>query len=135
MAEIGVRWKPSDVGASYLFAKFNWLQSAKQVAHSHAIMGIVHFGSKWPTIPEAAILDLRKAVGDQELCVIDDSVKPGDEITISGGAFHGLQAVVTHVKPAQERVRVLFDFLGRQTAADIGTDQIVKQKGDRGAIL
>lgn len=131
----GPVWVTEALFPSYLFAKFNWIQSARQVHHSHAIIGIVHFGEKWPTVPEQAIIDLRNAVGEQELCVVDDSVQPGDEITISGGAFHGLQAIVTQIKPAQERVRVLFDFLGRQTAAEVCTAQIVKKKGDRGGIL
>lgn len=131
----GPVWVTEALFPCYLFAKFNWLESAREVHHSHAIAGIVHFGAKWPTIPEETILDLRKAVGEQELCVVDDSLSPGDEITISGGVFHGLQAVVTQVKPAQERVRVLLEFLGRQTTAEIGAKEIVKKEGDRGVIL
>lgn len=131
----GPVWVTEALFPSYLFAKFHWATSARQVHHSHGILGIVHFGEKWPTIPEQAIADLRQAVGNEELCVVDNSVQAGDEITIAGGAFHGLQAIVTHVKPAQERVRVLLEFLGRQTVTEICADQIVKKKGDRGAIL
>ncbi len=131
----GPVWVTEALFPSYLFAKFNRLHSARQVHHSHGILGIVHFGDKWPVIPEQAILDLRNAVGEEELRVVDDSMKPGDEVTLSGGAFHGLEAVVAQVKPAQERVRVLLEFLGRQTATEVGIRQIVKKKGDRKAIL
>jgi transcription antitermination factor NusG len=43
------------------------------------------------------------------------------------GVFLGLQAVVTQVLPAAQRVRILLDFLGRQTEAEVENASLLPQ--------
>jgi transcriptional antiterminator RfaH len=59
--------------------------------------------------------------------VIPMELEPGEEIQISGGAFHGLKAVVTQVIPARQRVAVLMDFLGRQTMVEVDVNSVVRE--------
>lgn len=120
---------------NYLFARFDWQTSLRQVQHARGVRGVVHFGERWPTINEAIIEDLRRAVGTTELCVIPDQLAPGDEVEIVGGNFQGLQAVVTRVMPNRERVAVLMEFLGRQTSIELPADAIIKQGSERSKIL
>jgi transcriptional antiterminator RfaH len=65
-------------------------------------------------------------VGAEELRILGDNLETGDEVQISGGAFHGLQGVVTRVMPAKARVAVLLDFLGRQSTVEVELDAVVK---------
>lgn len=110
---------------NYLFARFNLSSQLLAVQNSHAVRGIVHFGGKWPSVPEATISGLRTSLGDSEVLVIPDQFEPGQLVEIAGGAFHGLSAVVLRVMPARERVAVLLDFLGRQTTVELAQDALV----------
>ncbi len=116
---------------NYLFAKFDWEQSLNRIHYSPGVSGVVHFGNKWPTIPDSAIEEIRRLIGTEEVQVISNQVAPGDEIDVSGGVFHGLQAVVTSVMPGKDRVLVLMDFLGRQTAVEIEMRSIIRRSPGR----
>ena len=122
----GPVWVTESLFPSYLFARFDWKDSLRLVHHTAGVAGIVHFGSRWPTIPDEVIEQLRTEVGQEELRVIGETLALGDEVQISGGAFHGLQGVVARVMPARARVAVLLEFLGRQSAIEVATDAVVK---------
>jgi transcriptional antiterminator RfaH len=111
---------------NYLFARFDWKASLTRVHYAPGVSGVVHFGSKWPTVPEPAIDEIRALIGDQGIHVIPDEVAIGDEVTVSGGVFHGLQAIVTQVMPGKQRVMVLMDFLGRQTTVEVGLHSVIR---------
>lgn len=111
---------------NYLFARFDWKTSLTRVHYAPGISGVVHFGCKWPTVPDQAIDELRNLIGSEGIHVVSNEVAPGDEVTISGGSFHGLEAVVTQVMPGKQRVLVLMDFLGRQTSVELGVQSIIR---------
>lgn len=116
---------------NYLFARFDWKTSLARVHHAPGVQGVVHFGPKWPTVPESVIADLKASLGPEELRVLSNNLQPGDAVDVSGGLFHGLQAVITQVMPGKQRVLVLMDFLGRQSPVDLGMDAVVKRHGNR----
>ena len=80
---------------------------------------IVHFGDRLATLPENLVVGLQSRVGAEEVVTIDSSVKIGQAVEIIEGPFRGLQVVVTCLLPAKERVRVLFEFLGRSVQMEI----------------
>jgi len=49
--------------------------------------------------------------------------------------MRGLIAVVSRVMPGRERVIVLMEFLGRQTAVELSTHAVVKDRDDRSLVL
>ena len=70
---------------------------------------IVRFGDQVAAIPDPTVIAL--ACGNhEETVVIEPEVQVGDEVRIADGAFHGLEAVVTQVLPAKERVRSCSNF-------------------------
>jgi transcriptional antiterminator RfaH len=111
---------------NYLFARFDWQTMLNRVHYSPGVSGIVHFGSKWPTVPDEAIQEIRRVLGAGGVHVISNDLAPGDGVSVSGGVFHGLNAIITQVMPGKERVLVLMDFLGRQTAVELKVQSIVK---------
>jgi len=121
----GPAWVTEALFQNYLFARFDLLVSARRAQAARGVRGIVHFGSRWPTVPEAAIHELRAAMEGQELRVVEDTLQPGDTVQIATGAMHGLEAVVSRVMPARLRVAVLLDFLGRQTAVELDRGQLM----------
>jgi len=130
----GPAWFTEALFPNYLFARFNFPAAHKKVDHARGVTGIVHFGRHWPQIPDTVIAELRATVTGEEGHVIDNEFQPGEEVVISGGAFHDLRAVVTRVLPARERVAVLLDFLGRQTMLEVPQSEVVRQSDARRAL-
>jgi len=131
----GPAWFTEALFPNYLFARFDWQTSFRQVMHSSGVAGIVHFGDKWPTIPNADIEELQRRFGEAELHVIDPELSEGDTVQIASGAFQGLSAVISKVMPSAERVKVLLEFVGRQTAVEIDKSALVSQQSVRQKLL
>jgi transcriptional antiterminator RfaH len=121
----GPVWVTESLFPGYLFARFDWHQYLRLVHHTAGVTGVVHFGSRWPTVPDEVIDGLRHSVGPEELRVLGADMAEGEEVQIAGGAFHGLAGVVTRVMPARKRVAVLLEFLGRQTTVEVTMDAVV----------
>jgi len=126
----GEVWVTEALFQNYLFARFDLSAALRRVQHARGVRGIVHFGTRWPTIPDAAIDELRAALEGQEVRTIDHMLRPGEWVEINSGAMRGLQAVVSHVHPARQRVAILLDFLGRQTAVELHSSQITSVNED-----
>ena len=122
----GPVWFTESLFPNYLFARFDWRNCLRLVHHSAGVAAVVHFGSRWPTVPDGVIAELRAGIGQDDLRVVMETVEPGEEVQISGGTFHGLQGVVTRVMPARMRVAILLDFLGRQATVEVSLDAVVR---------
>ncbi|HEX5400253.1 MAG TPA: transcription termination/antitermination NusG family protein [Verrucomicrobiae bacterium] len=127
----GTVWVTEALFPGYLFGRFNWPGSLRLVQHSRGVRGVVHFGERWPAIPDAVIRELREAVGTTGLRIISDTFSPGDEVEITEGAMRGLRAVVTRALPGRERIAVLMDFLGRQTQIELPRHFLLKEGDER----
>jgi len=131
----GTVWVTEALFPGYLFARFDWQASLRQVQHSRGVRGVVHFGERWPAIPVKTIRELQQAVGADGLRTIPEQFLPGDEVEITEGAMRGLRAVVTRVLPGLERIAVLMEFLGRQTMIELPRHFIIKEGDERSAIF
>lgn len=115
----GPVWFTEAMFPTYIFARFDVRQSWKAVLYTTGVTGIVHFGDAYVPVPDGAVEALRAGVAGDGIRVFDRPFEPGDETTVLAGPFHGLQAVVTRVLPSRERVRILLEFLGRATEAEV----------------
>jgi len=120
----GMAWVTEALFRDYLFARFDLDLRLRRVQHARSVRGVVHFGQRWPTIPDAVIAELQAAMGGQGLRQIEEALQPGDLVQVAGGPMHGLEAVVTRVMPGRQRVAVLLDFLGRQTMVELSRGQL-----------
>ena len=127
----GPVWFTEALFPGYFFARFELAACRRQVHHARGVRGIVHFGDQWPAVPDGAIEDLRATVGANQVHVIEDNFQPGEAVLISGGPLHNLRAVVTRVMSGGERVALLLDFLGRQTAAELPSSSVVRGENAR----
>jgi transcriptional antiterminator RfaH len=110
----GQMWMTEALFPGYLFARFDLPSRHREIGHAHGLRGIVHFGGLHPSVPDAVIDQLRLSLGEEELTEVSSDPEPGDAVVLTGGALHGLQAVVTQFLPTRERIRVLLEFMGRQ---------------------
>ncbi len=121
----GKVWFTEALFPGYLFSLFDWASSFRNVCSVNGVTSIVHFGENWPRIPHEAVQELRRLFGTQAVRVLNPELHVGDEVKIASGPFEGLLAVVNQVLPAPERVRVLLDFLGRQTSVEVGVTSVI----------
>jgi len=127
----GMAWVTEALFPNYFFAKFNWHDSLRRVQAVRGVSGVVHFGERWPVVPESSIRELQQAVGATGLRVISAGLAPGDAVQIVSGAMQGLTAVVSRVMPARERVAVLMEFLGRPTEIEMPANSLLKEGNAR----
>ena len=125
MTQRGPVWFVEAMFPGYLFAKFVYSIQHRAVESSHGIRGIVHFGDRLATLPENIVAALQSRVGEEEIVTLDCSLKVGQSVEIIEGPFQGLEVVVTHLLSAKNRIRVLFEFLGRSMQMEISTAKVL----------
>jgi transcriptional antiterminator RfaH len=103
----------------YLFASFNLGHSLRKIHYCQGVSTVVHFGQYWPTIPAAALQQMRDLIGGDGIKDLKEPFQPGDPIEVLDGPFRGVEAIVSRVVPAQQRICVLLEFLGRQAMVQL----------------
>jgi transcriptional antiterminator RfaH len=131
----GKVWVTEALFPGYLFARFDLRDALRRVQACRGVRGVVHFGDRWPTIPSEAIGELQARLGEETLRVVTPDFQPGDRVRITGGAFHGLEALVSQVLSGRERVAVLLEFLGRQTTVEVRREALIPVEEQRKIIF
>lgn len=121
----GPVWVTEPLFPNYLFARFDLAVARNRIQAAQGVAGIVHFGSRFPSVPESAIQELRAGLGGTEQGMCARPPEPGMEVAISGGIFHGLRAIVSQVYPARERLRVLLQLLGQVIPLELDCGAVV----------
>ena len=103
----------------YLFVRCDIDENLNQIRHTAGVSGMVSFGGRIPQVPAEVLEDLRNSFGVEEILNLQKEPSPGDGVTLSGGAFGGMQAVVLRSMPARRRVQVLLEILGRPTPIEV----------------
>src|SRR5262249_16161106 len=91
----GAVWVTEALFPNYLFARFDWQSSFRQVQAARGVQTIVHFGNRWPTLADETIEELRSLLGEAEIHIIPEKLEKGDAVRIVEGPLQGLQAVVS----------------------------------------
>jgi transcriptional antiterminator RfaH len=114
----GKIWWVEPLFPGYLMAKFRIDELERAVTFCQGVRGLVRFGSKPPPVPATFVESLRKEIrsradADEEMFSVSPSVETGDEVEIAHGPLRGMRGTIVEVAPANERVKVLLEFLGR----------------------
>jgi len=123
----GVVWVTEAMFPGYLFARCALPKMHRQIRYAHGVSGIVRFGDRYPIIEDEVLAQLRNHTGSAEVTELDYKLCEGTQIKITGVAFAGLEAVVTKVLSAKQRVKVLMEFLGTKVEAEIADSNILPQ--------
>jgi transcriptional antiterminator RfaH len=123
----GTVWVTDAMFPGYLFARFELAEMHRQIRFAHGVSGLVQFGGRYPTIEEKALSQLQHQTDSMEIKELNYALSQGDQVKIVDGAFIGLEAVVTQVLPAKERVKVLLDFLGRKVEAEVEHFNVLRE--------
>lgn len=123
----GLVWVTEAMFPGYLFARFELATMHRHVRYAPGVNDIVRFGDRYPAIDDEALAPLQDHAGVTEVKELNHELSEGDRVKIVEGAFLGLEALVTHVLPAKQRVKVLMDFLGRKMEAEVEYSSVLPQ--------
>ncbi len=128
MTRRGPVWFAEALFPGYLFARFVPADSQQLVTAARGVSTLVRFGSGLATLPDEAIDDLREHMGPEECKTLDSELREGDPVTITAGVFKGLSTVIAELRPANERVRVLIEFLGECRHVDVAKSHLLPER-------
>lgn len=131
----GPVWFVEAMFPGYLFARFIYEDLYRAVQSMPGVSSIVRFGARTAVLSDETIGDLRAASGEEEIIIFNPEPEVHEPVKIAEGAFRGLEAVVTQVLPARERVKVLLEFLGRVVEAEIHTPHVIPAASPRASSL
>ncbi|MEM0966877.1 MAG: transcription termination/antitermination NusG family protein [Verrucomicrobiota bacterium] len=108
----------------YLFAACTIDLHLRHLLSIPGVIGIVRYGNHVPPVPGEFIDELRSRIPNETFDSPDPIIEVGAAVTITEGPFKDLQAVVSEVLPARDRIRILLEFLGRQTEVEVSPDTV-----------
>lgn len=109
----------------YIFARFVLMNNYRRVLYTQGVSRIVEQGKQSVVVPEKIIEDLRASLTDELIEAPDYSIEKGAQIEFVSGGLKGLDGKVLAQLPANDRVRVLIDFLGNKMAVDVDPNDIL----------
>jgi transcriptional antiterminator RfaH len=121
----GPVWFIEAMFPGYLFARFDYANFNRRIRQGPGVSGFVQFGERLAMLPEPLIHEIRTQTTADEVVEINPELEPGRTVQVARGAFLGLEAVVTRLIPAKERVEILIEWMGRTLYAEASTDDVL----------
>ena len=112
----------------YLFVQCVMEDRMADLQHASGVSTIVRFGDKIPQVSESTIKELQLHFGTDDTLVVENHLTPGDAVTVTEGAFAGLDALVLKNLPARKRVQILLEVLGRPTPVEVRREALLTKK-------
>ena len=108
----------------YFFARFDPVQHLRNVHYGRGVAYIVNRKGVPVHVSSQVMIELKLLSPDGIVEIPDQPHNIGDSIKVISGIFKGDEGMVTQLIPARERVRVLFEILGRPTEVEIGEHEV-----------
>lgn len=122
----GYRTEPLFPG--YLFVRADWENvPLAAVTWTPGVRRVVGFGGRPAVVPDEVIGFIRDRLERLEARggLRPHMLKPGQRVRFVAGPFQGLEAVFEGYLRATDRVRVLLEFLGQVSRADVPATHVV----------
>lgn len=108
----------------YIFARFSMAENYRRVIHSPGVSGMVGRGDR-KAVPTTIIEDLKASLPEGVIEAPDPSIEPGAKIEFVSGTLKGLNGKVLAQLPANNRIQILLEFLGREITVVANPDDIL----------
>jgi transcriptional antiterminator RfaH len=123
----GWSWFTESLFPNYLFIRLVLKSQLARIRHTPGVHGIVRFGDTYPPIPDSSIQALKKNLDTNDIATFETGFQVGQNVVLAKGVFTGIEATVTHILPARERIKILLNFLGRLSEFEVPEDFIIQQ--------
>jgi len=119
----------------YLFALFDLDQvGPSAIQWSAGVTRLVGYGEKPISISDRVIAEIRRRVDEaQQMDPLGlEQFRPGDRVRITAGPFEGFEGMFDARLGGKMRSRILLEFVGRLTAAEVDVRTLEKIGSDPG---
>lgn len=130
----GKVWFVEALFPSYFFARFDASVLLRAVKHSQNVIRVIEFGGIPVCVPTESIERLKREMNQVELREIKVGIKVGDSVEVTEGPMRGLTGIVESLHSGEERVRILLEFLGRQSFVEISAGKLISDVVPRNAV-
>ncbi|MEZ0387070.1 MAG: transcription termination/antitermination protein NusG [Verrucomicrobium sp.] len=127
----GKVWFVEALFPSYFFARFIYSEAYRGVKHAHNVIRIVGFGGEAAPIPEIVIESLKVEMLGEELREVKYGVQVGDTVEVAEGPMRGLKGIVESFANGEQRVKLLLEFLGRQSLVEVPASKLLSERAPR----
>jgi transcriptional antiterminator RfaH len=127
----GKVWFVEALFPSYFFARFDPLVSLRAVKHAQNVIRIVDFGGQLIPVPDSVISSLKEEMGHEDLRQIEAGLRVGDTVELTEGPMRGLKGIVNSIHNGAERVRILLEFLGRESLVEVPAAKLLTEHTPR----
>lgn len=127
----GKVWFVEALFPSYFFARFDAARLLRAVKHSQNVIRVVEFGGKPVPIADQTIAELRQEMEGEEIREVRTPLKVGDTVELTEGPMRGLKGIVSTLLSGEERVRILLEFLGRESLVEVHADKLLAESPPR----
>ncbi len=127
----GKVWFLEALFPSYFFARFVPADSLRAVRHSQNVIRVVEFGEQMVSVPDAVIALIRQEMDGQDVKEVLSPLKVGDAVELTEGPMRGLRGIVNSIHDGNERVKILLEFLGRESLVEVSTSKILTEQTAR----
>jgi transcriptional antiterminator RfaH len=114
----GLVWFVESMFPGYLFARFDYSAFHQRVRHLPGVRGFVQFGDSIGLLQDSLVSEIRNHADSNELIELNGGLEPGQNVQIAQGPFQGIEAMITRLITARERVEILIEWLGRSLHAE-----------------
>lgn len=130
----GKVWFVEALFPSYFFARFVPATSLRAVRHSQNVIRIVDFGDQMVSVSDRVIQLIREEMDGQDIKEVQSGMKVGDTVELTEGPMRGLRGIVNSIHDGQERVKILLEFLGRESLVEVNASKLLTEQTARQAL-
>ena len=121
---------PAPLFPGYLFVRMNLFVDFHRVIWAPGVRELLCNGTGPVPIDDEVIGQLQLRCDERGIAYVSStSWSPGEQVEIAEGPFAGLLATVETVMPRRRRIKLLIDFLARQTSVDLPLTAIRGRQG------
>jgi transcriptional antiterminator RfaH len=132
-ASLFPRLQPAPLFPGYLFVRMDLATDFPRVVWAPGIRELLCLGGGPVPVGDQVIEHIRLRCDDRGVVHLPRTPwNRGDRVEIASGPFAGLLATVETVMPRRQRIKLLIDFLARQTSIDIPLTAIKGTKAANG---
>lgn len=127
----GKVWFLEALFPGYFFARFVPANSLRAVRYSQNVIRIVDFGDQMIPVSDEVIRLLREEMEGHDVKEVHVGMNVGDVVEFTEGPMRGLKGIVNSIQDGKERVKILMDFLGRESLVEVPTHKLLTQHTPR----
>ncbi|MGF1531389.1 MAG: transcription termination/antitermination protein NusG [Puniceicoccaceae bacterium] len=109
----------------YIFCRCEIEVEMRFLMSIQGVQGLVRYGGDIPSIRDEVVELLREQVPEEEYERPDPVIEVGQRVLVVEGPLKNLQAVVSEVMAAGERIKILLDFLGHEREIAVPREGVV----------